>query len=735
MVHLVGVVPDAILYIFVCRSTRNINLWPTGHMACEFTFLPLTWKMMPCDQKTTIGFCRILAISCFSLLLWMLPLALAAQLPFQVYHFPDTIPDAHIVDVEAEIQKMTEAPFEDATPSEKQRFAVQMSYYKRSLLASGSVYMGWPEMENYLNQMLQSLLPDSLPQKNDVKVYLMRSSYVNAYAIHDGSLFVNIGLIAEMSSEAALATIMAHEIAHFSGNDVKREYVEGRTTRTRENRGNLSFLTSHSRFNKKQESVADSIGFELAYAAGYNVVSARNNFTLFKEIENLGDERRAANTPLTINRRNPRDYAKLLADHPDLDDRMNKLDEFVEGIEAYKGSDYLIGKDIFSQLKEKARTETLVLMLEDNELMSCAEKAFTYLLAAPESEVYLYYLLESVRRLMVEQPDLRNKGFLTHQFSRKFERGQGILHDLSHLVPSDDGQKNIQLTALADSAAIEFETYPEAFLYFADMALKAGHTEPLLTIALNDRSSPEAEKLLKKYIAAEGAHFKPFAQALLEASDQSPLKVKGKHQVLVGGFTLIEDHSFGYYNRLLLANKKYPQYLRKLNRLVENKFEEREVVQLAGLSENTFSSQYLTYHRLLNMIQELAINEEREAKPHSFIARSATSRNSQQKHLLLYAPEYYDWLVENEIAALDYLAVVSFSVKDGSDYLQRNLSGVGILLSIFNGSLSHAYRLDYANYNFQQFEGLQYDYTVRYKMRFPYLMNSIFHALQTSKND
>src|SRR5262249_16264420 len=70
-----------------------------------------------------------------------------------------------------------------------------------------------PVPAEYLNRLAQNLARNS-DIKVPVTAKLIDSSEVNAFALPGGFLFVNSGLILKADTEAELAGVMAHEIAH-----------------------------------------------------------------------------------------------------------------------------------------------------------------------------------------------------------------------------------------------------------------------------------------------------------------------------------------------------------------------------------------------------------------------------------------------------------------------------------------------------------------------------------------
>jgi predicted Zn-dependent protease len=103
--------------------------------------------------------------------------------------------------------------------------------------------------------------------------YVPRASFVNAFALPGGHVFVGEGLLKLMQSEDALAAVLGHEVEHIDlRHCAERVQMEARLR----NLGTLGALLSlptgvfTAGYSKTQESQADRFGIALAVAAGYS---------------------------------------------------------------------------------------------------------------------------------------------------------------------------------------------------------------------------------------------------------------------------------------------------------------------------------------------------------------------------------------------------------------------------------------------------------------------------------
>ena len=189
-------------------------------------------------------------------------------------------------------------------------------------------------MEAYINQVLDSILPSNLASKK-IRAYIGRSSSINAFCLYDGTMIVNVGLLAEVKSEAALACIMGHELGHFIKshhlNDFKKKMKKG-------NRGGLDNDLKNMSHSQENELESDQQGFSIAKNAGYDLEEGNSNFELFireKEYYEKRYKSSLANTDsVTITTKAGKykvnTLEKLLSTHPDMKDRKEKLNAYIK---------------------------------------------------------------------------------------------------------------------------------------------------------------------------------------------------------------------------------------------------------------------------------------------------------------------------------------------------------------------------------------------------------------------
>lgn len=165
--------------------------------------------------------------------------------------------------------------------------AIEASFLEDQMLTSGQVLFGDP-MTKYVESVAKEVLKENTALFGQLQFFVLKSHIPNAYATHNGLIFVTIGLLARLENESQLAVILAHEIQHFVKKHSLKQYKEISTVIS-SSRGNNSDIESKLkrlyRFSKNQEVEADKLGFELIKQSKYDLSEGIYVFEMLKYTE------------------------------------------------------------------------------------------------------------------------------------------------------------------------------------------------------------------------------------------------------------------------------------------------------------------------------------------------------------------------------------------------------------------------------------------------------------------
>lgn len=156
---------------------------------------------------------------------------------------------------------------------------------------SGQIYAD-KRATAYLQGVMDRLYPEF---KGKIHVRVYDSTQLNAFALPNGSIYFNIGLLARIENEAQLAAVLAHEAAHFIEKHSFRQRVSAKNLSAFAVSGipfaSLAAVSSITGFSRDLEREADMRGYQRLVKAGYNPHEAHKVFQhLANEVKALGIE-------------------------------------------------------------------------------------------------------------------------------------------------------------------------------------------------------------------------------------------------------------------------------------------------------------------------------------------------------------------------------------------------------------------------------------------------------------
>lgn len=153
---------------------------------------------------------------------------------------------------------------ENLKSTEEKVFLEGIHYNIDQLLHSGSVIYG-DEVSLYVTKIADRLLKDEPELRSKLRFYTIKSNETNALSTDQGIVFVTTGLISQLSSEAQLAFVLAHEIVHFKEKHVAQSFEFNMANRYSGDR-----IQKMSTYSKEHELEADRLALEWYHKAGYS---------------------------------------------------------------------------------------------------------------------------------------------------------------------------------------------------------------------------------------------------------------------------------------------------------------------------------------------------------------------------------------------------------------------------------------------------------------------------------
>jgi beta-barrel assembly-enhancing protease len=155
----------------------------------------------------------------------------------------------------------------------KSEFLLKANYMVDELLMSGKVLFG-DEVSQYVNKVADKLLESNKELRSKLRFYVLKSNVTNAFATNQGMIFVTLGLISQIETEAQLAFVLGHEIIHFENKHLISTILEADKSQANKRSYYKNYddnIQKLSKYSRMLETESDSLGFFYLEKAGYDL--------------------------------------------------------------------------------------------------------------------------------------------------------------------------------------------------------------------------------------------------------------------------------------------------------------------------------------------------------------------------------------------------------------------------------------------------------------------------------
>jgi Zn-dependent protease with chaperone function len=287
----------------------------------------------------------------------------------------------------------------DKTNAQREKeFAELSNHQLNNILYSGNVLYG-DILTEYVNKVADVVLQNDKQLRNKVRFYVLKNSDLNAYSTQRGIVFISIGLLTEIETEAQLAFIICHEIIHFKNNHNLETYKHNKTVFGGKDKSGYdnNRLNNVMNYSKDNELEADKEGLELFLNTPYGSKELNNLFDVmlysylpFDEIAfdtlffNQGPAYLLP-TKFFTNKlpliSAEEDVSDSLSSHPNIKKRREAIQLLLKEHEGHKGESFIQSKTDFQIMQRVARYELALIYLSN---------------AETEEALYTGYLLEKL---------------------------------------------------------------------------------------------------------------------------------------------------------------------------------------------------------------------------------------------------------------------------------------------------------------------------------------------------
>jgi Zn-dependent protease with chaperone function len=184
------------------------------------------------------------------------------------------------------------------------------------------------DVDRYLSKIVSKLAAQAPGAPYPYTIKAVNASEINAFSLPGGPMYVNRGLFEAARSEAELAGVLAHEMAHVAlrhgTHQASKAYLSqaglgilggllgkngSNTSQIVSAIGGLGLNVAFLKFSRDAEYQADQVGADIMAAAGYNPVAMANFFELLRSEQG----------------RDPGKVERFFSDHPPSADREARI--------------------------------------------------------------------------------------------------------------------------------------------------------------------------------------------------------------------------------------------------------------------------------------------------------------------------------------------------------------------------------------------------------------------------
>ena len=278
------------------------------------------------------------------------------------------------------------------------------------------------QVNAYVSEVGRRVVPAAAARAVPFQFHVLRDPVVNAFALPNGSIYLTVGLLARLESEAQLAHVMSHETAHV----VQRHGLLGMRNRK------ATIIAAHiadlalfgtaiaylpalgnlAAYSQESESEADRLALDYMAQAGYTLAGADQLFAILSEVSQQESI-----------------WGSVYSSHPDNAARADATRELIAGGRLPVNAGGRVGEAEYREVRGRVFVENLQLKLNVRQYELTVAAADKALVQVPGSPWLQYYRGEAYR-LMAEDPagaarehawihDKKNSDELVEEYRKK----------------------------------------------------------------------------------------------------------------------------------------------------------------------------------------------------------------------------------------------------------------------------------------------------------------------------
>ncbi len=420
-------------------------------------------------------------------------------------------------------------------------FFLTTRFYIDELLLSGLILFNEP-CSDYVNKVAKYVLRTEKELQQELRFYVLKSTVPNAFSTDQGIILMTTGLIATLDNEAQLAFIIGHEVSHYIAKHVRDSYVEEKQNAA--NKGDYRRMNYDERvsrlsqYSQDNELEADKGGMEYFLKSEYSLDEIFNVFEvlLYSDLpfDDIKFDSTFFNTPQlmvpgsyfpdTVNDVSiEEDYDDEGDTHPNVETRINKAADFLEGKDSRGKLKFSVSEEEFYKVRNLCRFEHVSMLLSGRQYGEALYSLFLLQRNFPDnrflelSKMKALYGLAKYKNynryfdVAMKPSKVEGESFVLHLFLRELEADQ--LNVMAYRYVADfhkkyndktskkyleDMKKELAVNSKFNFKELKNQSYEEYSTVVTDTANDFDIEDSIAKIDASDMSKYDKIKLKKK---------------------------------------------------------------------------------------------------------------------------------------------------------------------------------------------------------------------------------------------
>lgn len=342
----------------------------------------------------------------------------------------------------------------------KDEFYLNSSFELHDMLYNGTILFNDP-LTQYVQKVADVVFKSKPNLQKNIKIFVVKSPAVNAFATNNGMIFITMGLLAQIESEAQLAFILSHEFTHFEKKHVVNSYVETKKIKKgKKDYRSLNLedkINAKYKFNKEQEIEADIDGLEMYLKTKYSLKVLDGVFDVLEyeylPFDDIPFDSTLFNSdnlvlPSKLFLKKTRDITPptenddTKSTHPSIFKRRKYISDKIAKEDNTGKVKYIISESEFINIRKMARFELSQLYLTQQHYFKCIYNSFLLLKENPQS----LYLKKCIGKSIYSLAKYKNKDKLDELNFYPYDSVEGSSQQVYHLFQTVDSK---ELTTIA----------------------------------------------------------------------------------------------------------------------------------------------------------------------------------------------------------------------------------------------------------------------------------------------